>query len=50
MITTTIFLVWVFINIIFLFNFTLPVGYLVIVNLSFIVASMLSDTEPNDRI
>ena len=50
MISTTIFLVWVLINIIFLFNFALPVGYLVIVNLSFIVASMLSDTEPNDRI
>jgi len=50
MISTIIFLIWVFINIIFLFNFNLPVGYLVIVNLSFIVASILSDTDPRNRI
>ena len=50
MIPTTVFLIWVFVNIIFLFNFNLPVGYLVIVNLSFIVASILSDTEPTNRI
>lgn len=50
MISTTVFLIWVFINIIFLFNFNLPVGYLVIVNLSFIVASILSDPEPHNRI
>lgn len=50
MISTTVFLIWVFVNIIFLFNFNLPVGYLVIVNLSFIVASILSDAEPHNRI
>ena len=50
MTSTVVFLLWLLINIIFLFNFTLPVGYLVIVNLSFIVASMLSDTEPQNRI
>jgi hypothetical protein len=50
MTSTFVFLLWLLINIIFLFNFNLPVGYLVIVNLSFIVASMLSDTEPQNRI
>ena len=50
MISTIIFLIWVFVNIIFLFNFNLPVGYLVIVNLSFIVASILSDTDPRNQI
>jgi hypothetical protein len=50
MISTVIFLVWVVINIIFLFNFNLPVGYLVITNLSFIVASILSDDEPVNRL
>ena len=50
MISTLIFLFWVLINIIFLFNFNLPVGYLVIVNLSFIIASLLTDTETQDRI
>ena len=50
MTSTVVFLLWLLINIIFLFNFNLPVGYLVIVNLSFIVASMLSDTEPQNRI
>ena len=48
--STVIFLIWLLINILFLFNFNLPVGYLVIVNLSFIVASILSDTEPTNRI
>ena len=49
MISSLIFLLWVLINIIFLFNFNLPVGYLVIVNLSFIIASLLTDTEFQDR-
>ena len=50
MIPSIIFLVWVFINIIFLFNFNLPVGYLVIVNLSFILASVFTDPNPDNRI
>jgi len=50
MISSIVFLIWVLINIIFLFNFNLPVGYLVIVNLSFIIASLLTDTETQDRI
>lgn len=49
MIATTVFLLWLFINIIFLFNFNLPVGYLVIVNLAFIAASLLTESELHDR-
>jgi hypothetical protein len=45
-----IFLIWFLVNIIFLFNFNLPAGYLVIVNLSFIVASILSETEQENRL
>jgi len=45
MISSLVFLLWILINIIFLFNFNLPAGYLVIVNVAFILASLLSDTE-----
>lgn len=50
MISSLIFILWILINILFLFNFNLPVGYLVIVNLSFIIASLLTETETQDRI
>jgi len=46
MISTLIFLAWVLINIIFLFNFNLAAGYLVIVNLAFAIASYIADPIP----
>lgn len=49
MISTIVFLLWLFVNIIFLFNFNLPVGYLVIVNLAFIIASLLTESESHNR-
>lgn len=50
MISSIVFLLWLFVNIVFLFNFNLPVGYLVIVNLAFIAASLLTESESQDRI
>ena len=49
MISASIFLIWVLINIIFLFNFNLPVGYLVIVNLAFAIASYITDPTPGEN-
>lgn len=45
MISTFVFLFWLLVNILFLFNFNLPVGYLVIVNFAFIIASYITDQE-----
>jgi hypothetical protein len=36
-----IFFVWLATTIVFLFNFNLPVGYLAVVNIAFIVASYI---------
>lgn len=43
-----VFLIWVLINIVFLFNFNLAAGYLVIVNLAFAIASYITDPTPAD--
>jgi len=48
MLHTTVFLVWLAVNIIFLFNFHLAAGYLVIVNLIYAVAAMLIDDPAED--
>lgn len=50
MLHTTIFLVWLAVNILFLFNFHLAAGYLVIVNLIYAVAAMLIDGPDEDKI
>jgi hypothetical protein len=50
MLYTTVFLVWLLINIIFLANFNLAAGYLVIVNLVYAVAAMLIDDPDQDKI
>jgi hypothetical protein len=48
MLHTTVFLVWLLVNIIFLFNFQLAAGYLVIVNLIYAVAAMLIGDPAED--
>jgi len=42
---TLVLLTWIFINIIFLINFHLAAGYLVIINAAFFVASILVTSE-----
>jgi len=48
MISVSIFLIWVLINIVFLFNFNLAAGYLVIINLAFAIASYITDPTPHN--
>jgi hypothetical protein len=42
---TLVLFTWIFINIIFLFNFDLAAGYLVIVNFLFFIASIIATSE-----
>lgn len=49
MISSIVFLFWLLVNIIFLFNFKLPVGYLVIVNFAFIIASYITEQETETK-
>jgi hypothetical protein len=42
---TLVLLIWIFINILFLINFNLAAGYLVIINAAFFVASILVTSE-----
>jgi hypothetical protein len=42
---TLVLLTWIFINILFLINFNLAAGYLVIINAAFFVASILVTSE-----
>jgi hypothetical protein len=48
MLHTTVFLVWLVVNIVFLFNFHVAAGYLVIINLTYAVAAMLIDDPAED--
>lgn len=50
MLHTTVFLVWLLINIIFLANFNFASGYLVIVNFVYAVAAMLIDDPDQNKI
>lgn len=42
---TLVLLTWIFINILFLINFNLAAGYLVIINAAFFVASVIVTSE-----